>query len=142
MSTTSQQDLEEERRLFYVAITRAMSQVVLSYSKSRYRWGTKIYTTPSRFISEVDQKYLKLPQNFFENKDFNSLEHGSTPYYVDCSGVYGIHRNGKWATIPFYGCIGVRLVDDTITSKSIVNAANKQLSPLEDLIDEYFSLEL
>ncbi|MCX6295267.1 MAG: ATP-binding domain-containing protein, partial [Bacteroidetes bacterium] len=61
MSLTERADLEEERRLFYVALTRAEKRVILSYSTSRYRWGNLIYSEPSRFIEELDSKYLQLP---------------------------------------------------------------------------------
>src|SRR5690606_8269736 len=50
---------EEERRLFYVAITRAEKEVVLSYSASRYKWGNLIFCEPSRFIEEIDRSYLE-----------------------------------------------------------------------------------
>ncbi len=66
MSLTERADLEEERRLFYVALTRAEKRVTLSYSTSRYRWGNLIYCEPSRFIDELDTKYLDLPK---ENTD-------------------------------------------------------------------------
>ncbi|MBL7883009.1 MAG: UvrD-helicase domain-containing protein, partial [Bacteroidia bacterium] len=56
MSLTSRTDLEEERRLFYVAITRAEKKLTLSYSTTRYRWGNLIYCEPSRFIEELDNK--------------------------------------------------------------------------------------
>lgn len=58
LSLSSRDDLEEERRLFYVALTRAEKKVTLSYSTSRYRWGNLISCEPSRFIEEVDSKYL------------------------------------------------------------------------------------
>ncbi len=61
MSLTERADLEEERRLFYVALTRAEKRVTLSYSTTRYRWGNLIYCEPSRFIEELDEKYLELP---------------------------------------------------------------------------------
>nr|MDQ3046406.1 UvrD-helicase domain-containing protein [Bacteroidota bacterium] len=61
MSLTSRPDLEEERRLFYVALTRAEKRVTLSYSTSRYRWGNLVYSEPSRFIEELDPKYLEMP---------------------------------------------------------------------------------
>ncbi|MBA3705419.1 MAG: ATP-binding domain-containing protein, partial [Bacteroidetes bacterium] len=60
MSLTERADLEEERRLFYVALTRAEKRVTLSYSTTRYRWGNLIYCEPSRFIEELDEKYLDL----------------------------------------------------------------------------------
>ena len=60
MSLSSRIDLEEERRLFYVAITRAGKKLNLSYATSRYRWGTLTSCEPSRFIDEIDASYLEL----------------------------------------------------------------------------------
>lgn len=60
MSLSSRIDLEEERRLFYVAITRAGKKLCLSYATSRYRWGTLTSCEPSRFIDEIDARYLEL----------------------------------------------------------------------------------
>lgn len=54
-------DLEEERRLFYVALTRAEKRATLSYAISRYKWGNLTATEPSRFIDEIDPKYLEMP---------------------------------------------------------------------------------
>ncbi|MCC7050726.1 MAG: UvrD-helicase domain-containing protein [Bacteroidia bacterium] len=58
MSLGSREELEEERRLFYVALTRAGTQVSITYSETRYRWGNLIYCEPSRFIDEIDDEYL------------------------------------------------------------------------------------
>ncbi len=58
MSVHSQNELEEERRLFYVAITRAEQRATLSFSKSRYKYGTPTNAVPSRFIKEIDSQYL------------------------------------------------------------------------------------
>ena len=57
----SRADLEEERRLFYVALTRAQKRATLSYAVSRYKWGNLTAGEPSRFIDEIDPKYLQLP---------------------------------------------------------------------------------
>jgi len=59
MSLNSRTELEEERRLFYVALTRAEQQAYLTYAESRYRWGTLIDCDPSRFIAEIDDQYLE-----------------------------------------------------------------------------------
>lgn len=61
LSINSREELEEERRLFYVAITRAEKKATLSYALSRYRWGQLQYCEPSRFIEEIDEKYLDMP---------------------------------------------------------------------------------
>ncbi|MBT8394822.1 MAG: ATP-binding domain-containing protein, partial [Bacteroidia bacterium] len=60
MSMNTRSELEEERRLFYVALTRAEKQAYLTYSLSRYRWGKLIDAEPSRFIEEIDDKYLDI----------------------------------------------------------------------------------
>ena len=58
LSLNSRADLEEERRLFYVALTRAEKKVTLSFATTRYRWGNLINCEPSRFIEEVDEDHL------------------------------------------------------------------------------------
>ena len=60
MSIGSQSDLEEERRLFYVALTRAKKKAYLTYSHVRYRWGKLIDCEPSRFLDEIDGEYLDI----------------------------------------------------------------------------------
>jgi DNA helicase-2/ATP-dependent DNA helicase PcrA len=59
MSLSTRSDLEEERRLFYVAITRAEHQAYLTYAQSRYRWGKLVDSEPSRFIEEIDSVYVE-----------------------------------------------------------------------------------
>lgn len=54
-----ERDPEEERRLFYVALTRAKSRVFLSYARERLRWGSREYTLPSEFIGEIDERLLQ-----------------------------------------------------------------------------------
>jgi len=60
MSLNSRSDLEEERRLFYVAVTRAETKLTISYATSRFKFGTLISCEPSRFLDEIDAKYLEL----------------------------------------------------------------------------------
>lgn len=74
LSSTTRSDLEEERRLFYVALTRAMKKVTISYSKTRYRWGKLNDCEPSRFISEIEEKYIKSIKSNFINRNFNKLK--------------------------------------------------------------------
>ncbi len=59
MSMNTRSELEEERRLFYVALTRAEKQAYLTYTQSRYRWGKLVDAEPSRFIEEIDDQYLE-----------------------------------------------------------------------------------
>ena len=58
MASSTPEGLEEERRLFYVALTRAGSTATLSHSQTRYRWGTPVMCKPSRFIEEIDSKFV------------------------------------------------------------------------------------
>ena len=59
LSLNTRSELEEERRLFYVAMTRAEQKVVLTYTLSRYRWGKLVDAEPSRFIKEIDEHYIE-----------------------------------------------------------------------------------
>ena len=55
--------LEEERRLFYVAITRAEEHCFLSYARTRFRYGKMEFGSPSRFLKDIDIRFLRLPQD-------------------------------------------------------------------------------
>ena len=70
MSMNTRSELEEERRLFYVALTRAEKKAFLTYTQSRYRWGKLVDAEPSRFIEEIDDKYLDfmIPQDDYKYK--------------------------------------------------------------------------
>ncbi|RZJ68355.1 MAG: ATP-dependent DNA helicase [Flavobacterium sp.] len=59
MSMNTRSELEEERRLFYVALTRAEKQAYLTYAQSRYRWGKLTDSEPSRFIEEIKPEYIE-----------------------------------------------------------------------------------
>jgi DNA helicase-2/ATP-dependent DNA helicase PcrA len=77
MSSGSARELEEERRLFYVAVTRAEKQATLSYALNRYKWGNLERCSPSRFIREIDQQFLYYPQT--GGKPFQSNSQQSKP---------------------------------------------------------------
>ena len=64
MMLSSRADLEEERRLFYVAITRAETKLFLTYATSRYRFGRLKSCEPSRFLEEIDAKFIKVSRKF------------------------------------------------------------------------------
>nr|WP_299173493.1 UvrD-helicase domain-containing protein [uncultured Allomuricauda sp.] len=59
MSMNTRSELEEERRLFYVALTRAEKQAYLTYTQNRYRWGKLIDAEPSRFLEEIEEQYIE-----------------------------------------------------------------------------------
>lgn len=79
LSLNSRTELEEERRLFYVAITRAEKKATLSYALTRYRYGNILYCEPSRFIDEIESKYIDLPEKNateFEDDTFEGFRKG------------------------------------------------------------------
>lgn len=58
ISLTSPDQIEEERRLFYVAVTRAKKSVTITYAGSRFKWGSMEFSRPSRFLREIDSRYV------------------------------------------------------------------------------------
>ena len=70
MSMGSREELEEERRLFYVALTRAREKAYLTYALSRYRWGSMIYCEPSRFLEEVGDGFVEFSEPEAKYKSF------------------------------------------------------------------------
>lgn len=97
LSVNSREELEEERRLFYVAITRAESKLIISHAMSRFRWGNLISCEPSRFLEEIDPKYVSAPEtimtepkpknNYSKNNGwkatngYENFNESSTPVY-------------------------------------------------------------
>ena len=81
-SLSTREDLEEERRLFYVALTRAETKLVLSYAESRYRWGNLTLSEPSRFIEEIDQSLIERTRkaSFRGTSSFNEGVNFSDPF--------------------------------------------------------------
>jgi len=112
-SLGSRSDLEEERRLFYVALTRAEKKVTISYADSRYRWGNLTICEPSRFIEEIDKKYLEFPRRAVVNKPTQVKPHPDNKIHpVDkklkkltkSSNVYGSEA------IPFDGSLIEKII--------------------------------
>jgi len=71
MSSSTREEIEEERRLFYVALTRAEKQAFFTYAISRFQWGKITDAEPSRFLSEVDEKYLEYINPAVESRFVN-----------------------------------------------------------------------
>ncbi len=72
LSAESEVELEEERRLFYVAITRARKFLTITYTGSRFRFGSLSYPVPSRFISDIDSEFLNWAENNDQKKQLQS----------------------------------------------------------------------
>jgi DNA helicase II / ATP-dependent DNA helicase PcrA len=98
MSSGSARELEEERRLFYVAVTRAEKQATLSYALNRYKWGNLERCSPSRFLRELDQKFLNYPQT--GGKPFqNNNQPTAKPSSLN-EGTYSYAKNDRFKKIP------------------------------------------
>jgi len=103
---SSRSELEEERRLFYVAITRAKKRLFLSYALSRYRFGRLKNCEPSRFLDDIDPRYIKLSTKF-------------------AGGVESLAPN------PNYAKSFVSGMKKTISSQPVVKAASGYKAPAD-----------
>lgn len=93
LSVNSRTELEEERRLFYVAVTRAEKNCTISYAASRFQWGNLITSEPSRFISEIDPDYLSFETAYGAPKSGGrSLSSGRAGSNFDRPFTGGLNR--------------------------------------------------
>ncbi len=98
----SQNEIEEERRLFYVAVTRAKEQLTLSYANSRYQNGSQSFQEISRFVEEIDSRYIEMPvkrsSNYPSVGSFTSRSGHTTHFTQRTTGQNNMHlqpRNDK-----------------------------------------------
>lgn len=100
MSLGSPEGLEEERRLFYVALTRAKRAAVLSFAESRFKWGEMTFSRPSRFLGEIDPCYLDVQFDLDcdpeEDEDSASTYGRAAGGYGRGSHTYGAGRTGGY----------------------------------------------
>jgi DNA helicase-2/ATP-dependent DNA helicase PcrA len=85
----SRTELEEERRLFYVAMTRAEKEVMISYALNRFKWGNLITCEPSRFIEEIDPSFLEPVEN---KKPSTAYDNGNSSHNND------LFQEKEWPT--------------------------------------------
>lgn len=84
MSSSTLEEIEEERRLFYVALTRAKERAFLSHVETRFKWGNVTNCSPSRFIQEIDSQFLELPgesNSFSHEEAFEKEAWGRKPRF-------------------------------------------------------------
>ena len=98
-SMSSRADLEEERRLFYVAITRAQQKLTVSYAENRYRWGNLTSNEPSRFLQEIPEKHIDYPQkpvgrqaSFLTYDNFSGILAGKDPVKQKPVNLKNFHK--------------------------------------------------
>lgn len=114
-------NFEEERRLFYVALTRAKKKAYISFAEQRSVWGKSQATTPSPFISEIDSKYLKVPF-YLEGNNYNSNITQRT---------YISHQNIK-------STISIPLFEKKLVSLKEIqnkNSTNQTLNSYSDIVE-------
>lgn len=138
MSMDSLAQIEEERRLLYVAITRAKESCVILYAGSRFRNGQTVLTRPSRFLSEIDPKYLKMVSSVniddgserFINpiRNFHSNTYRQTPSDSFRSGRFADF--GSSASRPDYG---KRTLDEIKRAESRGSSAVKAMHSISEL---------
>ena len=106
MAYDSTRQMEEERRLLYVAITRAEKRCLLSYAKSRFRYGKVEYGMPSRFLKDIDRGYIALPEAtpsatpWGKTSGQSSWGSSGAPRFVQSSNVRSYQDTPKPATTP------------------------------------------
>jgi len=88
MNTGDMKGLEEERRLFYVALTRAEKSATITFAAKRYKWGIENFTTPSRFIRELRKEFVELPHDFYPEMPDPGKEEAVTRPRADQSKRY------------------------------------------------------
>nr|WP_290427126.1 UvrD-helicase domain-containing protein [Coprobacter tertius] len=103
LSKSSESEIEEERRLLYVAITRAEENCVLSYAATRYRNGQPTAMPPSRFLKDIDPCYLKLPSALSSGNKIPGLDR--EPHFGKYTSHASIYRNkttGSRSSFPMW----------------------------------------
>lgn len=121
MSLTSREELEEERRLFYVAVTRAKKQAVLSYAISRYRYGSPQSNEPSRFLEEIPAECIN---NLSYREQADEHVYSRTP-----SGFRGFTAPAKVA--PPVSIVGKRLLSMNKAAQTSLPVDNSHLKDLK-----------
>ncbi len=112
MSLYDRADLEEERRLFYVAITRAKERLWVTYANSRYRFGSLVQNEPSRFIEEIPDDHL--------DRSFTGSAHRAT----GSVNAFGSMMNGSFDKVP-----SLKKLADKLQSKPADHKASADFRP-------------
>ncbi|MBU0697538.1 MAG: ATP-binding domain-containing protein, partial [Bacteroidetes bacterium] len=115
MALNSRADLEEERRLFYVAVTRAEKKIHLSYATSRFRFGTLVNCEPSRFLDEIEPKYLEL--DFVKRVANNDSSFGDERSQWKSKTSHGNNQQGDFFSKP-------KLASKPIATTSLLGKAH------------------
>jgi DNA helicase-2/ATP-dependent DNA helicase PcrA len=111
MALNTRSELEEERRLFYVAITRAEKSCTISYANSRFVFGSLNSSEPSRFISEINKDFLKFESPYQNQSGGRSLNGRSTNFTTNEENFQGFRKT------PHPNSNNLRALSDIIKTK-------------------------
>ncbi len=98
MSMHSREDLEEERRLFYVAITRAKTKLFITYANERYKFGQRQLNEPSRFLEEIDEEHLDKSYTASGSRNSNQNQWGQSSAYEKMKRGFGQANTSSQST--------------------------------------------
>jgi DNA helicase-2/ATP-dependent DNA helicase PcrA len=151
MACDSLQAIEEERRLLYVAITRAKNFCMLSYASSRYRNGQTMITRPSRFLRDIDPQFLKMVQGSDIEGDsrVNPMENYRESYHSAGAGrlfnpTYRPAYPDRKSAVPSNGrggtCRSTQLVTNAATPQSAADSSSE--FALHDISELYAGLKI
>jgi DNA helicase II / ATP-dependent DNA helicase PcrA len=144
MSSGTPRELEEERRLFYVAVTRAMKRATISYALNRYKWGNLERSNPSRFIREIDRQYISMVTG--AGKSLTSFSTGNNLHDDDGESGYGAPRATRRSSLRSteYDRRGGKLYGSeaggATSAKQSVTAGDIDLEPGDRVRHERFGL--
>lgn len=130
MSKSTLSEIEEERRLLYVAITRAKRHCILTYAGQRYRQGQTVSTLPSPFLADIDNKYLS------KSIASSGVDYGKPRFdsykdsYHSSAVPLSMNGGGKYASRPYVQSGPVESEPDVATMKPITTALNSTGSVL------------
>ncbi|MDR2520380.1 MAG: UvrD-helicase domain-containing protein [Bacteroidales bacterium OttesenSCG-928-I14] len=125
LSKKTPQEIEEERRLLYVAITRARENVILTYVKTRFQNGQFYCMSPSRFIKDIDEQYLSSPLNFSCNSRFKIFKNKKYTIYrnIENLRVGSVVKHERFGNGKVVSIIGEN--DDAKATIKFENIGNK-----------------
>lgn len=141
-SMNSRDDLEEERRLFYVALTRAEKRSTLTFAATRFLRGSIINTEPSRFIEEIDPQFLEMGGKTLQSKDNGRDSDYVDPSYDDLPTIrYGGNAKGIGQK-PKVSSPKPIVKTPQLTPKNLINATAAKYKPTSDSQEHLRTLQV
>ena len=140
----SRDDLEEERRLFYVALTRAEKRSTLTFAATRFHRGSLINSEPSRFIDEIDPQFLEMSGQTSQFEDTRHSENDVDPTYDDLPVIrYGQKSGVRSSESAIKNKISSKSqVPNSVTPKKLINSTIAQYKPTNESQEHLRTLQV